>query len=181
MAGRVTPKEGCNRGMQFKKTNTHKKPKPQTRRNVPFFLIMASSCILFSCSADPSPKLPPLPDQPSRWLYAIGLSADSNPRFIGKTTNWFITTSTLGPEPVMPRPERISVGHAYHGLTVGAIRCDFMTKDGSYHGERLLWGRWSCRAGRDRFQVENAVQDDGTKRFEFIFISPIDLDQSSSE
>jgi len=39
-----------------------------------------------------------------------------------------------------------------------------------------MWrGRWSCKAGRNRNEVENAVKDDGTKRFVHIFISPVDL------
>ncbi len=58
----------------------------------------------------------------------------------------------------------------------GAIRCSFYWKDASYGGAQYMWrGRWGCMAGRNRYEVENAVNEDGSKQFDYIHISPVSL------
>ena len=139
-------------------------------------VLIVAGCLCAACGRGERVEGNPLADQPDRWVNSIPIAEDSNPRYIGKTTELLITASTPEPRALTPRPSRVSVGETYEGVKIGAILCDFMTTNGSFNGEQLLWrGRWSCKAGRDRHEVETSVDDEGHKRYDYIFISPVDL------
>jgi hypothetical protein len=75
------------------------------------------------------------------------------------------------------RPRSISIGDAIEGVHIGAIKCSFHWRDAYYAGEQYMWrGRWACMAGRSRDEIENAVQDDGDKRFDYLYLGPVSLD-----
>ena len=72
--------------------------------------------------------------------------------------------------------QKISVGDTIRGVRIGAIKCTFHEQDSSYGGEQFMWrGRWHCMAGRSKHEVENAVKDNGDKRYDYIHIAPVTL------
>lgn len=120
------------------------------------------------------PREPDLPRQPDRWVISLVLDSASKAKYIGKTRDLLITTSTTirGVDGL----RSVSVGDQIEGIPIGAIRCSFHSRDATYGGEQFMWrGRWACVAGRNRNEVENAVSPNGEKRFEFIHISPVRL------
>jgi hypothetical protein len=103
------------------------------------------------------------------------LPADSKATYIGKTKDYLVTTTTAVRD--VNAPLTITIGDEIEGLRVGAIRCSFFWRDASYGGKQYMWrGRWGCSAGRSRQEVENAVAEDGEKRFDYIRVSPVHLD-----
>ncbi len=120
------------------------------------------------------PRQPDLPRQPNRWVSSITVDPDSQINYIGKTRELVFTTVNWG-EALNGR-RTISVGDVVNGVQIGAIRCSFYWKDASYGGAQYMWrGRWGCMAGRNRYEVENAVNEDGSKQFDYIHISPVSL------
>src|SRR5437870_1473353 len=103
-----------------------------------YALLIAAMCIV-GCREGEKLEGNPLPERPSQWVSSIPIAPDSNPRYIGKTTEYLITASTPVAKPLTPTPANIAVGETYEGLKIGAIKCDFMTQNGSYNGEQLLW------------------------------------------
>ena len=72
--------------------------------------------------------------------------------------------------------QRVSVGDSIEGIRIGAIRCSFFWKDASYAREQYMWrGRWGCQAGRSKEEIENAVEPDGGKRYDYLYIGPVSL------
>ncbi|WP_147444952.1 hypothetical protein [Corallococcus sp. CA053C] len=107
-------------------------------------------------------------------MTSIALDADSKTRHVGKTKDYLITEVTAFE--AVNGLRSVSVGDDIAGIRVGAIRCSFHWRDASYGGEQYMWrGRWACLAGRSREEVETAVAEDGTKRFDYIRVAPIQL------
>jgi hypothetical protein len=129
-----------------------------------------------SCNRE-EPRQPDLPRQPDRWVSSVTLDPDSKLEYIGKTKNYVMTTVTSIRQ-LEGRPS-VSVGDTIEGVQIGAIRCSFFWRDASYGGEQFMWrGRWGCHAGRSRDEVENAVGDDGEKRFDYLYLTPLWLADS---
>lgn len=123
-----------------------------------------------SCSRG-EPKQPDLPKQPDRWVTSIALDADSKAQYIGKTKDYVITDVTEFK--ALNKVRSVSVGDDIAGIRIGAIRCSFHWRDASYGGTQYMWrGRWACLAGRSKEEVETAVAEDGTKRFDYIHVAP---------
>lgn len=115
-----------------------------------------------------------MPKQPNRWVTSIALDADSKTRHVGKTKDYLITE--VSAFDAVDGLQAVSVGDDIAGIRVGAIRCSFHWRDASYGDEQYMWrGRWACMAGRSREEVETAVAEDGTKRFDYIRVAPIRL------
>jgi hypothetical protein len=115
-----------------------------------------------------------LAKQSDVWVESVVLDSDSEVRYIRKTRDVLITSVSTSNDLVAP--QRIRVGDEIEGVRVGAIQCSFHWRDASYSGEQYMWrGRWACKAGRDRQEVENAVDSEGRKRFDYIFAAPITL------
>jgi hypothetical protein len=122
-----------------------------------------------------SPKQPMLPDQQARWVQSIRLSDDSIVKYVGKTKELLITQSTA--VTTFDNVKSISFGEVINGVEVGAIRCTFFPEDALSGNEQYMWrGRWGCQAGRNEHEITHAVRDDGTKVFDYIYISPVTLD-----
>jgi len=103
---------------------------------------------------------------------SITLDPDSKVEYIGKTTNYVITSVTSIKE--LDGLRTVSIGDEIEGLPIGAIKCSFFWRDASYGGDQFMWrGRWGCQAGRSSKEVENAVRDDGEKLFDYVYVSPI--------
>lgn len=135
--------------------------------------IAASALAACNPATERSTK-PDLAKKPDRWVESITLNEDSQARFVGKTRDFMITKSSEARR-VLP-PSTFSIGDSIEGLRIGAIRCSYHWKDASHGGEQYMWrDRWDCMAGRDRFEIENAVRPSGEKRFDYIIVSPISL------
>ncbi|RWC10383.1 MAG: hypothetical protein EOS52_25055 [Mesorhizobium sp.] len=127
--------------------------------------------VLLSACDDQS-KSSDLPDKPDIWVNSLSLQNGSKATHVGKTS------SILGSTTVTPLSglTSIAVGDDIDGVHIGAIKCTFFTKDASYSGEQFMWrDRWGCLAGRSQDEVENAVQEDGTKLYDYIHIAPVIL------
>ena len=70
----------------------------------------------------------------------------------------------------------IRIGDTINGVKIGAIKCSFHWNDSGYGNAQFMWrGKWGCMAGRDRFEINNAVKDDGGKNFDYVHIAPVSL------
>lgn len=128
---------------------------------LPFLL---SSCDQSSGSSD-------LADQPDQWINSVALQSDSKATHVGKTSLIGSTTAKI-----LSGLTSVAVGDEIDGIRIGAIKCTFFTKDASYSGEQFMWrGKWGCLAGRSQNEVENAVQEDGTKLYDLIHVAPVTL------
>jgi hypothetical protein len=138
---------------------------------VPF--AVALTALTVSCGGS-EPRQPDLPRRPEIWVTSLTLDADSKLQYIGKTKDYLITTASTVKD--LNGPRRISVGDEIEGIRVGAIRCSFFWTDASYGGEQYMWrGRWGCQAGRSKEEIENSVGPDGEKRFDYLHVSPVSL------
>lgn|SRR5690606_22764748 len=147
-----------------------------TPLNVPrsLLVLLVATIITASCGPGAS-REPDLPEQPDRWVSSISLDPDSKASYIGKTRDYVVTTVTSSEE--LDGLRTVSVGDEIEGLSIGAIRCSFFWRDASYGGDQYMWrGRWGCRAGRSREEVQNAVAEDGEKRFDYVYVTPVSLD-----
>lgn len=135
------------------------------------FLLAASVLLTLTGCKEQKAKVADLPNQPDRWVDAISLQADTKATHVGKTS------AILGATEVKSIAiSSVAVGSKVDGVPIGAIKCTFFTKDSTYSNEQFMWrGRWGCQAGRNRNEVSNAVADDGTKRFDYIYVSPVNL------
>ena len=139
------------------------------------FPIFLALIVLGNACGKKEASEPDLPRQPDRWVNSVQISPDTRVQFIGKTRELLLTSATTIRE--LDSIPRIAVGDTIEGVSVGAIRCSFHWRDASHGGEQFMWrGRWSCQAGRNREEVENAVGEDGTKRFEYLHLSPVAID-----
>jgi hypothetical protein len=133
---------------------------------------VATAVLVASCGG--APRETDLPKQPDRWVDAISLDSSSRVKFVGRTRDYLITDVTAVKD--VERPRRIALGDEIEGVRIGAIQCSFHWRDATQGGEQYMWrGRWSCKAGRNRQEVETAVNDDGTQRFDFIHAAPVRL------
>jgi hypothetical protein len=136
-------------------------------------LAIALTALTASCDRG-EPRQPDLPQRQDVWRASLALDSDSKLQYVGKTTNYLITTATTVKN--LNSPRTISVGDEIEGVRIGAIRCSFFSKDESYGGEQFMWrGCWGCQAGRSKEEIENAVGADGEKRFDYLYISPLSL------
>ena len=130
--------------------------------------------LLFMLSAckEQKEKSADLPDRSNKWVNTIALQADSKMTHVGKTSTIMVSTEVKPLISVMS----VAIGDEIDGVRIGAIECVFFNKDASYSGQQFMWrGRWGCKAGRNRDEVSNAVKDDGTKAYDYIFTSPVSL------
>ena len=112
-------------------------------------------------------------------MNSVTLDPDSKLSYVGKTKDYLI--ATIGEVKQSQGHRTISVGDSIEGVRIGAIRCSFFWRDASYSGEQLMWrGRWGCQPGRNKEQIENAVADDGEKRFDYSHVAPIRLEEPAS-
>ena len=115
-----------------------------------------------------------LPKQSDRWVTHVNIDPESKVNFIGKTTNFLITDVTQVKELRDSRP--IKIGDTINGTKIGAIKCGFHWNDAGSRRNQFMWrGKWGCIAGRDRFEISNAVDDDGRKNFDYLHIAPVSL------
>ena len=57
-----------------------------------------------------------------------------------------------------------------------SIKCTFHWNDSRSGNTQFIWrGKWGCMAGRDRFEINNAVNDEGGKAFDYLHIAPVSL------
>lgn len=115
-----------------------------------------------------------MPERPDRWVADVALDPDSKVKFIGTTKDYLITD--VSEVRSVDGVRSIRVGDEIGGVRIGAIQCSFHFRDASYGGSQYMWrGRWACKAGRTREELEQAVADDGTKRFDYIHVAPVHL------
>lgn len=70
----------------------------------------------------------------------------------------------------------LDVGDEIAGVRIGAIKCSFFLRNASYGGEQFMWrGRWGCQAGRSEQEVQDAVAENGDKRFDYVHVAPVRL------
>ena len=120
---------------------------------------------------------PSLPERPDIWVSSITINPDSKIKYIGKTTDLGITSISKVEE--IGGLQKISVGDTIRGVRIGAIKCIFHGEDSSYGGKQFMWrGRWGCLAGRSKYEIENAVKEDGAKRYDYIHIAPVTISES---
>ena len=104
----------------------------------------------------------------------VVLDADSVAKYVGKTKDYVITTSSEVRD--VNGLKTVNVGDEIQGVRIGAIKCSFFWNDASYGGKQFMWrGRWGCQAGRNQQEVLNAVDKDGAKLFDYVYISPVRL------
>jgi hypothetical protein len=139
-------------------------------------ILALSAIATFTASCgDGEPRQPDLLRQPDRWVTSVALDSASRVKYIGKTKDYVVTSFTAVKDVKALRT--ISVGDEIEGLHIGAIKCSFHWRDAYYGNEQYMWrGRWACQAGRSRQEVENAVAENGDKRFDYIHVSPVRLD-----
>jgi hypothetical protein len=139
-------------------------------------LLTLSAIAAFTASCgDRAPRQPDLARQPDRWVTSVALDTGSRVSYIGKTKDYVVTSYSAVKDVKAVRI--ISVGDEIEGLRVGAIKCSFQWRDAYYANEQYMWrGRWACQAGRNRQEVENAVAENGDKRFDYIYVSRVRLD-----
>jgi hypothetical protein len=112
--------------------------------------------------------------QPDRWVSEIVVEPDTKARYIGTTKEYLVTAATQVKD--VSAPKTIRVGDEIEGMRIGAIRCMFHSQDAKQGNEPYMWrGRWGCLAGRSEMEVQNAVRQDGSKAFDYIYIAPVTL------
>lgn len=130
--------------------------------------------LLVSCGKSNSPKQSKLPDQDPKWVQSVALNDDSAVKHIGKTQELVATQSTAVTE--INGVRAIGVGQTVDGVVIGAIKCTFFQQDAYAGKEQYMWrGRWGCQAGRSEAEVNGAIKEDGTKAFDYIYMSPVTL------
>lgn len=123
------------------------------------------------------PREPDLPKQPDRWVNSVVLGLDSKARYVGPTKDFLITDVTTVKD--LDTVRTVKLGDEISGIRIGAIRCSFQWRDASYGGAQYMWrGRWACMAGRNKHEIEAAVAEDGTKRYDYVHLAPVGLPNS---
>lgn len=142
-------------------------------------LSLMSLCTIWVCAVScdrGEPRQPDLVKQPDRWVSSVVLDSNSKVEYIGRTKDYLITSVTSIKR--VNGLRTISVGDDVEGLRIGAIRCSFFWRDASYGGEQYMWrGQWGCRAGRTKQEVEQAVAENGDKRFDYLYVSSVSESQ----
>ena len=102
------------------------------------------------------------------------VNPESKVKYIGKTRNFLITDVSQAKELKDSQP--IRVGDTISGIKIGAIKCSFHWNDSGHGNTQFMWrGKWGCMAGRGKFEIDNAVNDDGGKNFDYVHIAPVSL------
>lgn len=136
-------------------------------------LLSAIAVVSISCSRS-APALPDLPKQSDRWVSSIVLDSDTKVRYIGTTRDYLVTSSSAVKE--LNGVRTLDVGDDIAGVRIGAIKCSFFWRNASYGGEQFMWrGRWGCQAGRSEQEVQDAVAENGDKRFDYVHVAPVRL------
>ena len=136
-------------------------------------LTTIAAVVLVGCEGG-EPRQASLPSRGDIWVSSITLDPDSKIKFVGKTRGSLIGSISEVEE--IDLLQKISVGDTVKGVSIGAIKCTFHENDSSHGGEQFMWrGRWHCMAGRSKHEVENAVKDNGDKRYDYIHIAPVTL------
>ena len=137
-------------------------------RYAPLFAVFL---FLPACSEETSSSTD-LPDQKARLVSSVAFQEDTKATHVGASSA--LTGSTT----VKPLADlrSVEIGRTIDGVKIGAIKCSFHTKDASYSGTQFMWrGRWACLAGRNEYEVDHAVKDDGSKAYDYIHVSPVSL------
>ena len=126
-------------------------------------------------SCGPSkPRQADLPKQPDRWVSHVKVGPESQVKYISQTRNLLITDVSQVKDLNDSRP--LKIGDTINGVKIGAIKCSFHWNDSRYGNTQFMWrGKWGCMAGRDRYEINNAVNDDGKKNFDYIHVAPVSL------
>ena len=110
-------------------------------------------------------------------MSSVTLDTESRAKYIGKTRDYIVTDASTVKD--IAAPQTIVIGDEIEGIRIGAIKCSFHWRNAGSGREQYMWrGRWGCQAGRSKQQVENAVAENGDKRFEYILLSPVRLDRN---
>lgn len=114
------------------------------------------------------------PERTDAWVNKIDILPTTTVKYVAKTEEgWIFTSTEIRP---LSGITSIRVGDSVEGLRIGAIRCQFHTKDASYAGEQFMWrGKWACMAGRTQSEIQNAVDSDGRKNYPYLHAVPVDL------
>jgi hypothetical protein len=135
--------------------------------------LAATATLIASCGG--GPRQPDLPRQPDRWVTSVTLDTESTAKYVGKTKDYIITTTSTVKD--VAAPQVIGIGDEIEGIHIGAIKCAFHWRDAYEGKEQYMWrGRWACQAGRNKQEVDNAVAENGDKRFDYIYLVPVSLD-----
>jgi hypothetical protein len=140
-------------------------------------LICGAIYFIFPRNYGGSAKITDLPKRPDKWVDAIRLKNDSKTYYIGKTTVFGI-----GTKKELQGLHAVSVGDEVNGVKINAIQCRFFASDATYANEQFMWrGQWGCQAGRSKYEIEHAVEENGSKNFDYIYIAPVAIDESGSK
>jgi hypothetical protein len=124
---------------------------------------------------DAQPREPDLPHKADRWVTSVVLDSTSRVKYVGRTKDYLVTSTTTIKD--LSASHAIRIGDEIEGLRIGAIKCSFHWRDAYYAREQYMWrGRWACQAGSSRTEVENAVEENGDKRFDYLYLGPVTLD-----
>ena len=139
------------------------------------FAVTATGIGALVASCGPSkPRQADLPKQADKWVTYVNVDPESKIKYIGRTKNLLITDVTQVKELRDSRP--IKIGDTVNGIRIGAIKCSFHWNDAGYGNTQFMWrGKWGCIAGRDRFEINNASDDNGKKNFDYVYIAPVSL------
>ena len=159
---------------------TGREPHASHRNQIKLFnaiivAVTATSIGAVVASCGPSkPRQADLPRQADKWVSYVKVAPESKIKYIGKTRNFLITDVTQVKELNDSRP--IKIGDTINGIKIGAIKCSFHWNDSGYGNTQFMWrGKWGCMAGRDKFEIDNALNDDGGKNFDYVHIAPVSL------
>tara|TARA_Y100001933_G_scaffold131358_1_gene130955 strand:+ start:259 stop:702 length:444 start_codon:yes stop_codon:yes gene_type:complete len=120
------------------------------------------------------PRQADLPRQPDRWVGYIKVDPESKVSYIGKTKNLLVTSASTVADLKDSRP--IKIGDTIQGIKIGAIKCSFHWNDSGYGNNQFMWrGKWGCMAGRSKFEINNAINDNGKKIFDYIYVAPVSI------
>ena len=137
--------------------------------------VTAAGIGLMVASCGPSkPRQADLPKQPDRWVSHVKVGPESQVKYIGQTRNLLITDISQVKDLNDSRPLKIC--DTINGVKIGAIKCSFHWNDSGYGNTQFMWrGKWGCMAGRNEYEINNAVNDDGGKNFDYIHVAPVSL------
>tara|TARA_B100001248_G_scaffold248193_1_gene220289 strand:+ start:129 stop:1130 length:1002 start_codon:yes stop_codon:yes gene_type:complete len=121
-------------------------------------------------------------DTEGKWVERIIIPDDAYQRYQPKTmmNNGFMTTSRWSPKKPF---KSLNIGDTIVGtdgknktrsFKVGAINCFYHSYSASYLGQQYMWkGKWSCTAGRNKYEVLNIFSEDYDRVFDTFTTGPI--------
>ena len=160
----------CSRGESL----THRINQMRLIKTATALFVAVGIGVTVSSCGPSKPRQADLPKQPDRWVTYINVEPESKVKYIGKTRNLLITDITQ--VKVLNDSRPIKVGDTINGVKVGAIKCSFHSNDAGHGNTQFMWrGKWGCMAGRNKYEINNAVNDDGKKSFDYIHVAPVSL------